>query len=312
MERLADEPIPQCSGIPVTERDYCVKPALGQLVLKGEILENDVYSPAENYVGGLGECEGDCNHDNDCAGDLRCFQREEDDPLKEVPGCLGTGAHIVDYCYKPLPTSEAPSVAVAASPFPSLYPSAAPTTKLGHCEVGCESHLHCAEGHKCRSNVFGHAPFGEDCDTDVLAADSYCSVTQNGELDYIGNGMAPGALKECQGDCDDDVDCAYGLICFERLADEVVASCKGLGISEVDYCVKPPSNTTLIIMGDVFNRDNFPFGMCQGDCDTDDDCKVGILFDVFVTPYVHIRGVSLMFFWVPCFCLAGYVEMFST
>jgi hypothetical protein len=257
MERLADEPILQCSGIPTTERDYCVKPAPGQLVLKGEILEDDEYSPAENYVGGLGECEGDCNHDDDCAGGLLCFQREEDDPFKEVPGCMGPGAHTVDYCYTPL-------------------------SNLGHCEVGCESHNNCAEGHNCRSNIFGHAPFGDNCEDGVLAADSYCSVAQEGELAFIGDGMEPGALQECQGDCDDDVDCAYGLICFERLADEVVASCSGLGLSEVDYCVQPPSNTTLIVMGDASHRDNFPFGMCQGDCDTDDDCQVSILFDVFV------------------------------
>jgi hypothetical protein len=34
------------------------------------------------------------------------------------------------------------------------------------------------------------------------------------------------------------------------------------------------------------HRDNIPFGMCQGDCDTDDDCEVSILFDVSVIcPY---------------------------
>ena len=37
---------------------------------------------------GCGECEGDCDFDGDCAGDLRCFQRLG---LEAVPGCGGIG-----------------------------------------------------------------------------------------------------------------------------------------------------------------------------------------------------------------------------
>lgn len=45
-----------------------------------------------NYVGGCydygecGECEGDCDYDYNCEGDLRCAQRSTGDSTN-VPGC---------------------------------------------------------------------------------------------------------------------------------------------------------------------------------------------------------------------------------
>jgi hypothetical protein len=49
----------------------------------------------------LGVCEGDCDQDSDCAGDLRCFQRSNGHLV--VPGCAGGAADVshFDYCYDP-------------------------------------------------------------------------------------------------------------------------------------------------------------------------------------------------------------------
>jgi len=40
-------------------------------------------------------CEGDCGDDRDCAGDLVCFTREDEE---SVPGCAGEGKPGDDYC----------------------------------------------------------------------------------------------------------------------------------------------------------------------------------------------------------------------
>jgi len=40
-------------------------------------------------------CQGDCDHDHECYGDLRCVQREADEL---VLGCQGSADHHVDYC----------------------------------------------------------------------------------------------------------------------------------------------------------------------------------------------------------------------
>jgi hypothetical protein len=48
---------------------------------------------------GLGECEGDCDDDNDCQGELICFQREKGDP--PPPGCDVRTESKTDFCYDP-------------------------------------------------------------------------------------------------------------------------------------------------------------------------------------------------------------------
>lgn len=48
--------------------------------------------------GTIGKCQSDCDSDDQCAGDLRCFQREAYEP---VPGCSGAGSDGWDYCYDP-------------------------------------------------------------------------------------------------------------------------------------------------------------------------------------------------------------------
>ena len=46
-------------------------------------------------AGGCGQCEGDCDNDNQCAPGLVCFERDGATP---VPGCTGTGTSSWDYC----------------------------------------------------------------------------------------------------------------------------------------------------------------------------------------------------------------------
>ena len=65
-----------------------------------------------------GKCGGDCDADNDCDGDLICFQREI--PYTEVPGCSGgyDDKSTVDYCANPVDVDAAvtaPSVSGGAS-----------------------------------------------------------------------------------------------------------------------------------------------------------------------------------------------------
>ena len=55
---------------------------------------------ASSYDGGGAECEGDCDDDSDCSGDLLCFQRDEGD-TDPVPGCSGSFWLDFDYCYNP-------------------------------------------------------------------------------------------------------------------------------------------------------------------------------------------------------------------
>ena len=85
------------------------------------------------------------------------------------------------------------------------------------------------------------------------------------------------SLQECQGDCDSDADCAYGLVCFERLGNETVPGCMGEAIPMEDYCIPPQQANELTLHGiNGVPEINYPLKACQGDCGTDDDCEVSI------------------------------------
>jgi hypothetical protein len=61
----------------------------------------------------LGMCEGDCDSDLDCYGNLVCFKREY---YEAVPGCIGYGRESFDYCTD-LNATRSPS----PSPSPTYY-----------------------------------------------------------------------------------------------------------------------------------------------------------------------------------------------
>lgn len=74
--------------------------------------------------GSYARCEGDCDSDDDCFGDLVCFQRTA---LEPVPGCEGTLYSSLDYCIDakdvlltsvtlPAPTTRRPSRAPSRRP----------------------------------------------------------------------------------------------------------------------------------------------------------------------------------------------------
>ena len=72
----------------------------------------------------MGVCEGDCDNNSECAGDLYCFQRSANEV---VPGCVGAGVRGKDYCYKLNPGNPT-TVAPSASPFNN--PTQTPTTNV--------------------------------------------------------------------------------------------------------------------------------------------------------------------------------------
>ena len=77
----------------------------------------------------FGECKGDCDNDEDCAGDLVCYQRGRNEA---VPGCSGGEliGSLFDYCIHPISTSS-PTVSISPSistaPTVSLVPSYSPS-----------------------------------------------------------------------------------------------------------------------------------------------------------------------------------------
>ena len=60
-------------------------------------------------------------------------------------------------------------------------------------------------------------------------------------------------LNLCEGDCDSDSDCSFGLKCFQRSGYTPVPGCSGTGVLDWDYCYKPEIGTV-----HVFTRSSSP------------------------------------------------------
>lgn len=69
-------------------------------------------NPASVYP--LGQCQGDCDNDDDCLGSLKCYQRRKGDDIRNVPGCKANDVSKLtnegtDYCYNPDHLAPAPA-----------------------------------------------------------------------------------------------------------------------------------------------------------------------------------------------------------
>ena len=109
-QRKGFTPVPGCSN-PNRNKgsDFCYDPNAGPAPTPSPI--GDPTSPpvanALHTMGGkngktvdahsLGECQGDCDNDDDCAIGLVCFQKNN----VPVPGCVGEGSLTTEYCVNP-------------------------------------------------------------------------------------------------------------------------------------------------------------------------------------------------------------------
>ena len=73
--------------------------------------------------------QGDCDNDDDCEGNLVCFQTEK---VKIVPGCKGVAEEDIDYCHEK-PKDATPIYGELVMAGDDGFPKSA--FPLGPCEV---------------------------------------------------------------------------------------------------------------------------------------------------------------------------------
>lgn len=218
----------------------------------------------------LGECQGDCDSDWDCQWGMICFKRDE---FESVPGCQSDGPNDnegTDYCYYPISEKELTLMGdedLPADNFP-----------LGECQGDCDDDVDCGFGLNCfQRSGYTTVP---GCDGDGSSSADYCYIPPAGELVLVGNDDEPSSaypLQECQGDCDSDSDCDWGLTCFQRDGEESIEGCTGAGSDGWDYCYTPPAGTLVLVGNNNDPAEAFPLQACQGDCDSDSDCEYGLI-----------------------------------
>ena len=154
-------------------------------------------------------CQGDCDTDADCEGNLRCFQRIGVEP---IVGCIGKGQNRQDYCFEPVDgvLARLGNNGIPENAFP-----------LGMCQGDCDNDSECQGDLVCvQRDGFEKIPY---CDGIGTFGSDYCSRLP--VLERMGdNGTPPEAfpLGLCQGECDTDADCEGNLRCYQRMGTEAV------------------------------------------------------------------------------------------
>ena len=166
----------------------------------------------------LSACVGECDADSQCAGSLKCFQRQNGET---IPGCTGDGAGPTwDYCFdenwgglKPLGGGNSGSA-----------------TNLQACTGECDADSQCASGLKCYQRENGETIPG------CYGAGggptwNYCHDPNWSGMIALsgGNDNSARNLKRCTGECDADSQCASGLKCYQRQNGEAIPGCYGAG-----------------------------------------------------------------------------------
>jgi len=173
-----------------------------------------------------GHCQGDCDSDSDCRGNLVCHQRVGNEA---VPGCLSS-----------IPLEPLPEI-----PLDNCVGNNKGEAAYGHCQGDCDRDSDCVGDLKC---------FQRGGDEEVPTCSSTASLdplqyTPKQLDDSVGNNMGTCAYDHCQGDCDSDDDCMGPLKCFQRGGNEDVPGCIASELSETygtsgwDYCYLPEDPT---------------------------------------------------------------------
>ena len=142
-------------------------------------------------------------------------------------------------------------------------------------------------------------------------------------------------------------ECAPGLVCFQRSADEPVPGCFGLAVTDRDYCYDPnyvgtvpaptmgafvpapaptfpaptfpaptfpaptlPAVGNLDVIGDCDGDDNDFCGLCIGDCDEDGDVSsIYILYGIECALLWLLISTTLLMFLMFYFLNCIYVRI---
>jgi hypothetical protein len=246
--------VPGCFGKgigAVGGENYCYNPDSPVIKGSGKTDVNgmtSLSSPGCSKDKPCGMCQGDCDNDDECEGNLVCEQKVGPG---SATGCSGLDSSNSDFCVKPsigvITTSPAPATTIIRT--------------LAPIKTGAVLSIRAPECSK----------------------DKPCAM--------------------CQGDCDNDDECEGILICKQKDGPGSVEGCGGFDNSRTDFCTTPsgsvsstssplpiitntpagvvtkspvPGGTALEFRTPQCSKDA-PCGLCQGDCDNDDECEGNLI-----------------------------------
>lgn len=159
--------------------------------------------------------------------------------------------------------------------------------KIGRCQGDCDNNNQCQKGLLCKQRNWGKDKTITGCEGTAIRNWDYCyepvSSHSTTLRHYTASAHKYGKIGLCKGDCDSDRQCMKGLLCKQRNRwdSRTITGCKGVAKSDWDYCYKPVAahkdTKELTTHGAnahlIKTVKKHGFGMCQGDCDKDSQCR---------------------------------------
>lgn len=192
--------------------NYCYDP--NSPVIKGAI-DAALSAPGCSKEKPCGVCQGDCDNDDECAGDLVCHQKAGP---ASVPGCLDFDKSSANFCVKPrigvspisgAPVTGAPSTRAPVKPSPTVGVVSGQPAEVTRVPTAIATHV------------------------------SGTSILLLRKIECSKNN--PCAM--CQGDCDNDDECEGVLICKHKDTGGSIEGCAGFDNSRSDFCTMPSVGT---------------------------------------------------------------------
>ena len=130
---------------------------------------------------------------------------------------------------------------------------------LRHCEGHCRNDFDCKPGHWCQRGD----PGANGCIGTPKPGTNYCvqGSINNVPADYKYR------LGPCAGNCNSHTDCHTGFKCLNK--GQPPPGCRGNPRSDYGYCNQPEIRTVGV-------NPTIKLDLCEGDCDSDLDCKKGL------------------------------------
>jgi len=152
----------------------------------------------------LDMCQGDCNDDNDCQGNMKCFENISGDS-SVPPGCGGSAVPSADYCYSPAAVPDNGN---------NLQWLGWDATDLTECQGDCDN------DNDCQGNlVCFHEDKPGDCDGTVhenILKGDYCGNSNSNAAAVEGDEQ-----EEFEG-FEDDIEALTGISSYTVSAKDMV------------------------------------------------------------------------------------------
>tara|TARA_B110000858_G_scaffold186889_1_gene230561 strand:+ start:520 stop:3993 length:3474 start_codon:yes stop_codon:yes gene_type:complete len=126
-------------------------------------------------------------------------------------------------------------------------------TSLVRCEGDCDSNSNCIGHLECWQRGSGDPGPSDQCEGNPVADNDYCydpKLLDDIELKDMGHTPA-NKIERCEMDCDSDIDCGSGLVCYQRDSNSRSVPYHYMSDKDNHYCMnnRAPTTGTIVTQG---------------------------------------------------------------